>query len=1087
MSTERNRLRRAALLGSAATFVVGMTSAAMTSSAVAQDDEQAAMEQMVVTGSRIPRADIVANSPVSVVSGEEFELTGIVNTDQLLNTLPQVVPGLTNTSNNPGDGTATVDLRGLGTQRTLVLVNGRRWIPSDGAGTVTVDINTIPSALIERVELLTGGASTTYGSDAVAGVVNFILKDDFEGLELNSTFGITDDGDSETWDINLTAGGNFGDGRGNAVVFVDYYKQEPTFQGDRDFSSFACDDGDPGDTCVGVDGLSAGGSTSPPQARITGGQALTTFPFFDSGFTPGANDTSNFAFDPDGTIRPFDDPADRFNYAPLNFLQVPLERWEIHGQTNYEVVDQYLDVYLEGTFVNTRSDQELAPTPAVLGVGSGSTVDPVQVNLANPFLATPSIGTRTAGDVLNETFGIGGTCTAPNTFFQRDIAGFFADDAFGTDNPFPDFADINDFCANATAQQLLELEANIAGLPVVVDPVTGLPLEDPGFTTDADGNITFPGLLQRRLLEVGPRQSLDTRNSWRVLLGGRGELDNGWQYDVYYSFSRMERTQRLNNDASGLRFQQALFAITDPTTGEPVCIDPSGGCSPINPFGADNISEAAADFIRVGATNLTTQQEQVLSATLAGDLMELPAGPLGFAVGAEYRATELNFTPDSFLAAGDVLGFNASAATGGRFDVWELFGEVAVPILSDLPFAEYLGLDAGIRYSDYSTGQVGGVWTYKATGEWRPVTDLKVRGGFQRAIRAPNVVELFQGSAQSFPGFTDPCDVGIAGASPAIQAACLNDGVSLDPVTSAYNFEQGNTQVQATIGGNPDLQEEEADTITVGAVYQPSQVPGLSITVDYYSIEISDAISTFGGGAPFVIIGCIAAGGNNGDENGFCDAYARGVSGEPLIVDTPNANISTLKARGIDFQVDYTFDLADAGLGDNAGALDLNFFGAYRLENTFQPNPNIQPIECAGFFGAPCGQTVGGVSDPEWKFTARLTYRQDTWTASLRWRYLSSTTDAQISQAAALNASGIPFPDPTPNIPAAAFEYDAEQYLDLTGTWDVSENLQLRAGINNLFNNEPPIVGTQQVQANTDPSQYDVLGRRFFVSGKIRF
>ena len=1039
MSTERNRLRRAALLGSAATFVVGMTSAAMTSSAVAQDDEQAAMEQMVVTGSRIPRADIVANSPVSVVSGEEFELTGIVNTDQLLNTLPQVVPGLTNTSNNPGDGTATVDLRGLGTQRTLVLVNGRRWIPSDGAGTVTVDINTIPSALIERVELLTGGASTTYGSDAVAGVVNFILKQDFEGLELNSTFGITDDGDSETWDINLTAGGNFGDGRGNAVVFVDYYKQEPTFQGDRGFSSFACDDGDADDECVGVGGLVAGGSTTPPQARITGGNADVVFPFFDSGFTFDPDATSAFSFDPDGTVRPFTDPGDRFNYAPLNFLQVPLERWEIHGQTNYQVVDQYLDVYLEGTFANTRSDQELAPTPAVLGVGSGSTVDPVVVNLDNPFLQTTSVGIATAADVFERAFGVDGD---GDTGIRINDNGTMGDE---TD----DFPEIN-----------------------------------PLFDGDADGQVTLPGLLQRRLLEVGPRQSLDTRNTWRVLLGGRGELDNGWQYDVYYSFSRMERTQRLANDASGLRFQQALLAVADPVTGEPVCIDPSGGCVPINPFGEGNITEEAADFIRVGATNVTTQQEQVLSATLAGELMELPAGPLGFAIGAEYRAADLTFTPDSFLAAGDVLGFNAGAPTSGRFDVWELFGEVAVPILSDLPFAEYLGLDAGIRYSDYSTGQVGGVWTYKATGEWRPITDVKVRGGFQRAIRAPNIVELFQGAAQSFPGFTDPCDAGISGASAAIQQACLNDGV---PAGLLPTFSQGNSQVQATIGGNPDLQEEEADTITVGAVYQPSQVPGLSLTVDYYSIEISDAISTFGGGAPFVIIGCIASGGNNGDPNGFCDAYERGVAGEPLIVNTPNANISTLKARGIDFQVDYTFDLADAGLGDDSGALDFNFFGAYRIENTFQPNPGVQPIECAGFFGAPCGQTVGGVSDPEWKFTARLTYRQDTWSASLRWRYLSSTTDAQISQAAALNASGIPFPDPTPNIPAAAFEYDAEQYLDLTGTWDITESLQLRAGINNLFDNDPPIVGTQQVQANTDPSQYDVLGRRFFVSGNIRF
>ena len=1078
MSNDRTRLRRATLLGGAATFVFGVTSASMTGPAAAQDDEQA-MEQMVVTGSRIPRADLVANSPVSVVSGQELTLSGTVNVEQLLNTLPQVVPSLTNTSNNPGDGSATIDLRGLGTQRTLVLVNGRRWIPVDtnSANTVTVDINTIPSSLIERVEVVSGGASAVYGSDAIAGVVNFILKDDFEGLELNSTFGITDEGDSETWDINLTAGGNFGDGRGNAVVFVDYYKQEPTFQADRGFSAVTCEDGDADDTCAGVPGLAEGGSTSPPQSRLTGGQALTTFPFFDGGFTPGADDTSNFSFDPDGTIRPFSDPADRFNYAPFNFLQVPLERWEIHGQSNYQVVDQYLDVYLEGTFANTRSDQELAPTPAVLGVGSGSTVDPLVVNVGNPFLQTDSIGGRTASQVLEQTFGIDGPCTAPVTFFQRDIAGFFAEDAFGEGDPFSQFADINDFCANATALERLQLEANIAGLAVATDPGTGLPLEEGSFTGDADGNITLPGALQRRLLEVGPRQSLDTRNAWRVLVGGRGEFDNGWRYDVYYSFARTERVNRLINDASALRFQQALLAVNDPVTGEPVCTDPSGGCAPINPFGAGNISQEAADFIRVSATNVTITQEQVLNATLSGDLMELPAGPLGFAVGAEYRADTFSFAPDSFLAAGDVLGFNAGAPTLGRFDVWELYVETAVPIIAELPGVEYLGIDAGIRYSDYSIPQTGGVWTYKATGEWRPYSDLKIRGGFQRAIRAPNILELFQGAAQDFPGFTDPCDSAVTSQVPEFVQACLNDGLSAADLPT---FEQGNAQVQATVGGNPDLQEEEADTITIGAVWQPQQVPGLTVTVDYYSIEVSDAIAPFGGGAAFVIFGCIFSGGQNGNQ--FCDAYDRGVSGDPLIVSTPNANIATLEARGIDLQLDYSFDLADVGLGDGAGTLDLSWLGAYRMRNTFQANPDVPAIECAGFFGAPCGQTINGVSDPEFRFTSRITYRQDAWSASLRWRWSSSTEDARISQAAAFG-----LPDPTPTIPEAALEYKAEHYIDLSGTWDVNENFTLVAGINNLFDNDPPIVGTQQVAANTDPSLYDVLGRRFFVSGTLRF
>lgn len=1000
--------RRARIMSSVAP--VALTAAALISSpALAQAPapsqvgiEEGQIEQIVITGSRIPRADLVATSPVAVIGSEEFELSGTVNVEQLLNTLPQVVPGLTNTSNNPGDGTATVDLRGLGAQRTLVLVNGRRWIPSDGADTVTVDVNTIPASLIKRTEVVTGGASAVYGSDAIAGVVNFILKDDFEGIQLDSQYGITEEGDSETWNLNLTIGSNTADGKGNVTLFADYYIQDPTFQRERDFSFFACDDGPElpntrdGFACGLADpdgeapqGLIRGGSTSIPGTRLRGAIDIDGDGAIDG--------SSGVRFEPDGTPRLFNSDTDSFNYAPFNFLQVPLERWEIATTGRYEVVPQYLEAFAEGAFANTRSDQELAPTPAVLGTGSGTPVNVIRITVDdNPFL------TDDAKQVLLDSFG-----------------------------------DPND-----------------------------------------DGIIETTNLLQRRLLEVGSRRSLDTRNAWRVLGGLRGQLDNGWNYETYYSFARMERVNRLENDASATRFAQALLAVTDPGTGEPVCLDPSNGCAPLNIFGEGNISEAAADFIRVSATNITTTQQQVANVSLTGTAIDLPAGPLGFAVGGEWRSENFAFSPDTFLASGDVLGFNAGAPTVGEFQVWELFGEVNVPLVSGVPFIDYLGIDAGFRYSDYDIDQVGGVWTYKATGEWSPIEDLRVRGGFQRAIRAPNIVELFQGTSQDFPPYVDPCSADQNPIENGLAQACINDGVPADLLGI---FTQGNSQVQASIGGNPDLEEETADTFTIGAVWQPRFVPGLSLTVDYFNIEVEDAIAPFGGGAPFVIAGCILSG-NGLDSDAFCAAYQRDPFGDPLIVQAPNENIATLKAEGIDVQIDYSFDLADFGLGGDAGSVDIFWLGSHRLENSFQPNPGLPPIECAGFFGAPCGITIDGVSDPDWKFTSRFTYRRSSWTASLRWRWTAATTDGRISQAAAFG-----LPDPTDSIPPDALEYDAQHYFDLSGSWNVLENLRLLAGVDNLFDNDPPTVGTQQVQANTDPSLYDVLGRRFFLSATVSF
>ncbi len=924
--------------------------------AQAEDEE---IEEVIITGSRIARRDFTSPSPVATVSAQEFKLTGSVNVEQMLNTLPQVVPGLTNTTNNPGNGTASVDLRGLGTNRTLVLVNGRRFVPSSQDG--TVDVNNIPASLIDRVEVVTGGASAVYGSDALAGVVNFIMKDDFEGVQVDVQYQVTERGDGDIWDVSMTMGGNFGDGRGNVVAFASYNFRDAVMQGDRGFSFFALQDGGGGTELV------RGGSYGLPQTGVI--EAID--------FSPGPNIDFGGVFNTDGTIRSFRDPEDRFNYAPFNFLQLPMERWNITTMGSYEVND-YIEAYMEATFVNARVPQELAPTPAFFTA---------EVNTDNPFLAPQ------------------------------------AQDIFAT-----------------------QLDA------------------------DGDGIATF--FIGRRMLEVGPRQVINERNAWRMLFGARGELGDNWNWDAYYLFNRISLSELLNNDVSQNRFQQALF-----TTDGINCLDPSGGCVPLNIFGEGNISEAAANFVRVGASNITTLQEQVVSGSVAGQLMELPSGPLGVAVGFEYRAERSKLRNDEFLKAGDVLGFNAGLDNQGNFDVSELYGEVVIPIVTDAPMAEYIGIEGGFRYSDYSTA--GTVWTYKYGGEWVVGSGFKLRGLFQRAVRAPSVIELFGGTSQNFPGFTDPCDA----SQPRPQAVldlCLAQGV---PAAVLDGFIQQNSQVESRSSGNPDLNVEKSDTFTVGAVWQPD-FTDLSVSLDYYSIDIGNAIALAGGGGPGLLNLCFQSLENSSP---FCralrleaDPASRGQrlrSGQIDFIKVEQDNIANLVTAGLDLAVDYTMDLEGFGFMGNPASLNWFFLGTRVIENSFKATSLAPSIECAGFFGAPCGNTIGGAADPDWKLNTRVTYMSGPLTASLRWRWMNSVDDARISQA---RAQG----DEIPTVPT---NYPAQSYFDLSLIYNIGENYTFNAGVINLFDNSPPLAGTQQVQANTDPSVYDVLGRRFFFNAVARF
>lgn len=902
--------------------------------AFAQVDES--LEEVVVTGSRIKRADLSSVSPISVVTGEEFKISGNLNVEQKLAELPQTLPSFGPSSNNPGDGTARVDLRGLGTSRTLVLVNGRRYIPATQTG--VVDLNSVPGSLIKQVDVLTGGASAVYGSDALAGVVNFQLVDDFEGVEISALYDTTTEGDAEKFNFDVTMGGNFDEGRGNAVVYASYSEREALFQGDRDFSSFAL--GENADNTA----LIPFGSSGIPGTRVFGGPTLP------NGQTLGR-------FNEDGSGAAFTN-ADRFNYAPDNFLQLPQERFLVTGMAHYDLTEN-ARMYSEVTFSRNQVDSELAPTP-----------------LFTTLVVNPN-----------------------SAFFGADV------------------------------QQALNT-----------------------LTPDAAGNVTIP-YIGRRMVEVGSRQSLDTRDGLRIIVGVDGELNDNWNYDAYYSRAILDRIQRQNGNVSRSRAAQAVLVNNAATA----CQDTSNGCVPLNLFGAGNISQAAADFIAIGAINVTNITQQVAQASVNGTLGTVGSAdqPVGVLVGVEYRQDDSSFQPDTALSSGDVSGFNAGNPTVGGFNVTDIFAEVSVPLTNQL---EAWG---AYRYSDYSN--IGGVGSFATALTFAPTDQVRFRAGYQSAVRAPNVAELFSGGGQGFPGATDPCSA--AGFQPGTTDAALCAATGLDPAAVGV-FTQANTQIQGQFGGNQNLSEEESDTFTLGAVFQPTE--NLDITVDYFDIEITDAISVLGGSVGNVLDICYNQ--VRDINSDFCQAITRRADGNVGNVNVLNENIASLETSGIDLNIGYSKNL-DFGIGGEGSTLTVSSKATYLLDFDVTPVAELEgTLECAGTFGNTCGSPQN-----ELIVNTRVTLDTGNWSFSGLVRYLSSVEDDTIVN------------QDVSRDDILVDELSAEVYLDLAASYAFSDDVSVNFGINNILDTEPTLVGNQQEQANTFPSTYDLLGPRAFVSLNYRF
>lgn len=944
----------------------------------ATPDEAAQVEEIVVTGSRIARPDLTSSSPVATVGEKELEQSGVVNTENLLNTLPQAVPGITSTVNNGSNGTATVNLRGLGSNRTLVLVDGKRQTPTTSAG--SVDLNLIPPALIKRIEVVSGGGSAVYGSDAISGVVNFIMKTDFEGMEFSAGYQETDKGEAPIYSTDLTFGANFADRKGNVVLSLGYNKREALTQGERGGMLGSAW----GDNATRT-GFVPSGSGSMEPGRVD--------PFVAGRFVtlPGvANSAANSAFFlNDGGVRLYNANNDTYNFAPVNYVQTPQERYSVTSLASYEIKPG-LTAYAKGNFVSSKIVSQLAPTPV------GNRIFRFSLD-NNPFL------TAAAKTALN-SLGSSTAYTIPTS--SPWAAGTFTD----------------------------------------VD-------------TDGDGLFDYvSGVFNKRLSDVGPRVSKFNFSGFQMQLGLKGDIEaiNGG-FDTYFQYGNTHGSNLLLGDTSLTRIQQGLL-LNAAGTG---CLDPSGGCVPVNIFGQGTMSAAAANFIKTRINSSQDYEQMYGGFSFNGDTanaFSLPAGPIGFAVGFEYRSEEFAFEPSQDLAVGNLTGFNASPPVAGRFDVYEGYAEVLVPLLKDLPLVKSLDLELAGRTSDY-TGQPHPVETYKIAGTWKVFDDLLLRASYNKAIRAPSVGELYSPQSNGFPTATDNCSARGA-PNAATRQACINSGVA----ASLVGVINANQQTQTLSGGNPNLRPEEGKTITFGFAYTPSWLSNFSVTGDFFSIEINDAIANFGGSASNVMNVCYGSLVNGNPNSPYCQAIRRLANGSIDFISLTAQNVATIKTEGFDIGVTWRTTLEDLGLPD-WGSLAVRSLYTNTYEYTTTPDEISAPIKCADKFGTRCGNPI-----PRHKLRTAANWRMNQFGVNLVWSHLDDVIDDN---------------------PGALYTVErvgAKNYWDLSADWDVTDNVAFTAGVKNLTQEAYPIMGGNASPSNSGyPATYDVLGRVFFINARLRY
>jgi iron complex outermembrane receptor protein len=993
--------------------------------AYAQDAEEGAATggEIVVTGTLIRNPNLEQSTPVNVTTSDTIELKQSNTAEEVLRELPGVVPNIGSAVNNGNAGASYVDLRGLGSVRNIVLLNGNRIAPSDPLG--RVDLNNIPLALIERVDALTGAAVTTYGADAITGVVNFITKRDFAGLEVTASQQLTERGDGNVFRVDATIGANFDDGRGNAVLSIGYQQADPVYQGARPFSD---------NTLDSYSNTFLGSGTSVP-SRFSGTRPidpLTGLPSVDPTVGNGGVRQVNAAGQAVGTFA-------TYNFNPFNIFQTPFERFNIYGQANYEVSDS-VEVYARGMFSKNTVSTIIAP--------SGSFGGTVTINLNNPYLPA----------ALRNQFCAFNTSTTAGTYTPRFSTAECAAAATATGRTDPNYREVT-------------------------------------------------ATLNRRTPEVGPRISDYQTTFFDYRVGARGGITDTIDWNIEGSYGESENIQTIKGYTLQSRFRQASLA--DNTTS---CQNPANGCVPVNLFGPEgSITPAMADYLSENSSSTNRTSLSQVRGIISGDLGFTSPGavqPVGFALGGEYRKYAAQQAADLLAKTPGELGGAGGAAPDidGGYDVYEAYAELVAPLIEDKPFFENLTLEAGIRYSDYSIEGGAGydTWTWKAGGSWTPGAGVKIRGNYSRAVRAPNIGELFTPLTVGLTNLgIDPC----AGAAPTtnanLRAVCLAQGAPVGTIGNITNPTAA--QANITAGGSLTLQPEKANTWTVGVVLQPEFLPRFSMSVDYYNIKIDNVI-----GAPLpgdIISACYGNLTAASATDPACTVIRRnpitgGLDGDPAITGGlfgQTNNNGRLFTDGIDLLMNWNTDLGFA-------SLDWSFVGNWTNSSRFKSDVNLATSldrECVGYYSVNCSFT--GSIQPEYQFSQRFTLGFDKVDLSLLWRWTDSVSfepaQLQADIDAAIDAGTSPTtgcPDPTGTDPNGCVvdpqfrKIKSAHYFDLSARFNVSENLVFTATVQNLLDKQPPIVGnsigsTTYNSGNTFPSTYDALGRRYAVSAKLKF
>jgi iron complex outermembrane recepter protein len=966
----------------------------------------APIAEVVVTGSRIIEPGLTSVSPVTTVSSAQIAQSGATRIEDLLNTMPQVMADMGGDLSNGATGEATVNLRGLGAQRTLVLINGRRLMPGDPTtATASADLNNIPAALVERVDVLTGGASSTYGADAVAGVVNFVMNDHFEGFKIDANASIynhTNDNpigaifaadgspqpshtvtDGAGRDITLIWGRNLADGAGNFTAYAGYRRLNPLLGADRDFS-----------TC------------SPDMnTSATGGLINNGFPFHCGGsstsypgrFVPfnGPNAFNSYTIGGAGGNQfiPWGDQY-KYNYAPSNFWQRPDERWTAGQFLHLDLTDK-VQVYDEFMFMQDNSSAQIAPGGAFIGQGGG-------INLTGAYAGLP-----------NGTVQV--NCS----------------------NPF----------LSAQEQSIL----------------------------CAPGQQYSQFLLGRRNVEGGTRDNTLDHTSFRIVVGVKGEIAPGWKFDTY----AMEGQTAFSSYATGNFSKSALANALEVTTnskGQPVCASGASGCVPYNIFQIGGVTQAALNYVDTESSITGSTEERVWDGNITGDLgkygLKVPGTEDGLLinVGSQFRSEYATLDPDGPLQNWDLLG------TGGPifplnagFQVWEGYLEGGMPLITDKPFAKELSFETGYRYSSYSEGF--NTNTYKFGLNWAPSSDIRFRGSYQRAVRAPNLQELFIERGLALEGSYDPCAGSTTGFPTATPAQCAHTGVT----AAQYGkiLPSPAAQYNGLVGGNPHLKPESSDTTSFGFVLTPNFVPNLSLTVDYFNIRIKDVISSYG--FALQLQDCLAF-----DTSTFCNNVHRDGAGtlwasSGAYINDPTMNLGALQSRGVDVTANYKYDL------NRLGRLSFYYAGTYTAQFITEPGGalGVQSYNCAGYYGNTCG-----VPEPKWKSTFTVNYDTplDGLGFGVRWRYLAKVLQDTNSPNPLLSGQTYP---PWSRIPSYS-------YIDLTASYVINKTVSVRVGVNNVLDKDPPVLSTDYfsppfVNNNTYPQVYDALGRYLFGNLTLTF